>query len=169
MTTELPAQERKDEIFAGNNWILPTDMNIVPKAEGEFGRRLIDAGWAEEEADWLRVAFREALINAIVHGNLRINDKLETQDWFESANAVLNAQPTGKKVFVTMDVAPDKAKVVVRDEGDGFDHANVTDPTQGPAILESSGRGILFMRNFFDSVTYNDVGNEVTMIKVKGS
>src|SRR3989339_393891 len=167
VTTELPGQEQKDGALVGNKWILPTDMNIVSRAEEEFGKRLVATGWTNDEINWLRVAFREALINAIVHGNLSIKDKLETQDWAEAADAVLNAQPTGKKVFVKLDISPYRIEVVVRDEGKGFDYTKVADPTEGTAVLESSGRGMLFMKTFFDSITYNGVGNEVTMVKIK--
>ena len=59
----------------------------------------------------------------------------------------------------------EEAVFVVQDEGPGFDPSSLPDPTE-PANLERvSGRGVLLMRTFMDEVSYNQVGNEVTLVK----
>jgi len=55
--------------------------------------------------------------------------------------------------------------IVVRDDGPGFDPAEVPDPTVPEMLERASGRGMLLMRTFMDEVRYNKAGNEVTMIK----
>jgi anti-sigma regulatory factor (Ser/Thr protein kinase) len=56
-------------------------------------------------------------------------------------------------------------RVVVRDEGKGFDTSIVPTP-ENPDVLESEGgRGLVLMRSFVDELQFNEVGNEVTLIK----
>jgi anti-sigma regulatory factor (Ser/Thr protein kinase) len=57
------------------------------------------------------------------------------------------------------------AKFIVRDEGPGFDPHGLPDPTDPANLEKASGRGLLLMRTFMDSVSFNDLGNEVTMVK----
>ena len=54
---------------------------------------------------------------------------------------------------------------MVRDEGNGFDPTILPDPTDPANLEKSSGRGILLMRTFMDEVVFNEVGNEVQMLK----
>ncbi len=54
---------------------------------------------------------------------------------------------------------------VIRDGGPGFDITQVPDPTDPENMLRPSGRGLLLMRAFMDEFHFNNVGNEVTMIK----
>ncbi len=61
--------------------------------------------------------------------------------------------------------------VVVEDEGEGFNPAAVPDPLAEENLLRASGRGIFFMKNFMDEVTYHFVpkrGTRVTMMKRVG-
>jgi len=58
-----------------------------------------------------------------------------------------------------------QAVFVVRDEGHGFDFGSLPDPTEPENIELASGRGVLLMRSFMDEVMFNEIGNEVTMVK----
>jgi anti-sigma regulatory factor (Ser/Thr protein kinase) len=61
------------------------------------------------------------------------------------------------------------ARFVIRDEGPGFDPHKVPDPTDPENLERESGRGLLLMRSFMDSVAYNPTGNEVTLVKFPDS
>ena len=54
---------------------------------------------------------------------------------------------------------------VVRDEGHGFDVGNLSDTTEPENIDLVNGRGVLLMRSFMDEVMFNELGNDVTMVK----
>ena len=56
---------------------------------------------------------------------------------------------------------------MVRDEGPGFDVAPIADCDDPTALARRGGRGLVLMRTFLDEVSYNDLGNEVTMVKRK--
>jgi anti-sigma regulatory factor (Ser/Thr protein kinase) len=62
-------------------------------------------------------------------------------------------------------VTPTSGKFVIRDQGPGFDPAQLPDPTDPENLERVSGRGLLLMRTFMDEVTFNKSGNQVTMVK----
>ncbi len=58
-----------------------------------------------------------------------------------------------------------EARFVIRDEGPGFDPAQVSDPTYRSNLDKPYGRGLFLIRAFMDEVLFNDKGNEITLIK----
>jgi serine/threonine-protein kinase RsbW len=106
----------------------------------------------EETTYWVGMALREALSNAIKHGN-----KLNPE----------------KRVQVQMRLHPgDELQIEVEDEGGGFDPAKLGDPTSPENLLRSNGRGIFYMRQFMDSVSFSageQGGTRVELIKRLGT
>jgi serine/threonine-protein kinase RsbW len=105
------------------------------------------AGFETDDALNVGIAVREAVINAIVHGN---------------------KQDRTRKVEVSLHARPHSIRARVRDQGTGFDSAATPDPTVGDNRFRSSGRGILVMRAFVDRVDFKfreGRGMEVTMTK----
>ena len=102
-------------------------------------------GFDEDAQYWIWLATQEALNNAIKHGN-----KMDEN----------------KKVHFSIQVENDNFRIIVKDEGKGFDLSNIPDPTKPENLLKTSGRGIFYMRSFMDHVEYNsENGTTVTMIK----
>lgn len=88
----------------------------------------------DEVTYWVGMAMREALANAIKHGN-----KLNPE----------------KRVYVEITVEPEeRLEIVVEDEGEGFEPDRVADPTVPTNLLRSSGRGVFYMRQFMDDVVF---------------
>ena len=56
-------------------------------------------------------------------------------------------------------------RFVIRDDGEGFDAGRIPDPADPKNLLRPSGRGLLLMRSFMDELHFNDIGNEVKMLK----
>ncbi len=113
------------------------------------------------------LALREAILNAMEHGNLELDSKLRAEDdtkYYRLAQERRGQQPyRDRRVHVVSRETRSHAVFVVRDEGPGFDPATLPDPTN-PANLESvSGRGLLLIRTFMDEVSHNDRGREITM------
>jgi len=120
---------------------LPSTIENVEPVESQFIAALTAAGYDSKNViPDLALAFREALINGMHHGN--------------------NFDP-GKKVRYAVEVTPQKVKFTVEDQGPGFDPAQIPDPTAGEGLLKGSGRGILMMRAY-GQVDYNAKGNAVT-------
>ena len=52
----------------------------------------------------------------------------------------------------------------MRDEGRGFDYHGLPDPCDPENLTKASGRGVLLIRTFMDDVSFNERGNEITMV-----
>jgi len=120
------------------------------------------------------VALREALLNALFHGNLQIGreqmravrEKLLEEKDFSLAKEHQSQSPfQDRRIYVDVKISKDEARIVVRDEGSGFDVAALPTPSDSVAQQQTTGRGVALMRTFMDEVTYNDIGNEVTMVR----
>ena len=104
-------------------------------------------GLDADEALNVGLAVREAVINAMTHGN---------------------GQDPNLKVTVTL--TADEARMVAKvwDQGNGFDPDGTPDPRDGANLLRKSGRGLLLMEAFVDEVKFRRRprgGTEVTMTK----
>ena len=120
------------------------------------------------------VALKEALLNALFHGSLEISkeqmeavqDKLLEADGVSLVEQRRSEPPyRDRRIFVDVKLSPEEARFVIRDQGRGFDAAAVPDPDQPGALEPEGGRGLSLMRAFMDEVSFNDAGNEVTMVK----
>lgn len=129
-----------------------------------------------DSTDRIRVglAIEHALLNALYRGNLEISAEqmLSTRELFQgsSADALvqqrLQQAPYGERtILLDVVMSSDEARISIRDEGPGFDVTKL--PGRGdPDVLESKGgRGLLLIQTFMDEVTFNAVGNEITMLK----
>lgn len=126
----------------------------------------------------LGMALKEALLNALCHGNLELapEDARQVRDeWLpgEEPPAVRDrlAQPeiAARRLRVAVGIDARRAQIVVRDEGPGFVTTNLPCKGELGALDAGSGRGIVLMRAFMDDVTYNEAGNEVTLVKRRAS
>ncbi|HAY80226.1 MAG TPA: hypothetical protein DCY79_10515 [Planctomycetaceae bacterium] len=113
-------------------------------------------------------ALLEALTNAIDHGNLELDSKLrdERDTYVNLGKERAQVEPyRSRRVYVDTRMTQQEVTFTVRDEGPGFDTTQIPDPTDPENLLKPSGRGIMLIRSFMDEVQFNDVGNEITMIK----
>jgi anti-sigma regulatory factor (Ser/Thr protein kinase) len=58
-----------------------------------------------------------------------------------------------------------EAHFVIRDQGPGFNPKSLPPAGQPGSLDPDAGRGLVLMRAFMDEVSFNQRGNEVTMIK----
>jgi serine/threonine-protein kinase RsbW len=108
-------------------------------------------GLDEDAQHWVGVAIRESVINAIKHGNRHDATKRVIVEFSTAQHANLL-----------------ELRIVVRDQGEGFDPSRVADPLAEENLLKSSGRGIFLIRNFMDDVQLGrspDGGMEIRMTK----
>jgi serine/threonine-protein kinase RsbW len=61
-------------------------------------------------------------------------------------------------------MGPGTLQATIRDEGLGFDPTAIPDPTRPENLSRPCGRGLFLMRQLLDEVSYNDLGNEVTLV-----
>ena len=120
------------------------NVELVQVVVEEALRRLdVDS----DDAHWIGIAVREAVANAVKHGN---------------------RQDPSKKVELDFGVEGRDLVIRVLDQGGGFDPERVASPLAPENVLKPSGRGIFYMRNFMDEIEYSfgpDGGTVVTMRK----
>ena len=93
-----------------------------------------NAGVDEDGSHWIGMAVREAVANAIKHGN-----KLDVR----------------KKVNATFHLRGVELEITISDEGEGFDPEQVSDPLNPQNLMKTSGRGIFYMKTFMDQIQYS--------------
>ena len=126
--------------------ILDSTLESIDCAESaalEVARR---GGIRETTLEHIGLAVHEVVTNAIVHGNRS------------------NIQ---KKVVVTISRTPDELRILISDQGNGFDPDSLLDLSP-EGLLEGCGRGIYLARTFMDEfcVQPEDAGGAtVTMVK----
>lgn len=132
-------------------------------------------------------ALQQAASNAIHRGNL----ELKYAQWHQARNADADNEVYGtagnasdniasdniaqqrmtqapykdRKVHFDARLMRDLIRVVIRDEGPGFDTASLSSEDDPHALDADRGRGLTMIRKFMDKVTFNEAGNEIVMIK----
>ncbi len=112
---------------------LPSRIEAVNEAAASVARLLQDLGTTDDVSFAVDIAIREAVTNAVLHGNKLDETKL---------------------VEIQVKVSSEAVELLVHDEGKGFKPEEVPDPTAAENILKSSGRGIFLIRNFMDEVNW---------------
>jgi serine/threonine-protein kinase RsbW len=126
---------------------LPSRIETVAAAAAavaEFAGRF---GVSDDALFGIDMAVREAVTNAVLHGN---------------------RQDENKTVDLVLKSSPDAVEISVHDQGPGFNPEDVPDPTATENLLKTSGRGIFFMRTFMDEVYWlirPEGGTTVRMLK----
>ena len=131
----------EDSVFL--HMVIPSDSKFLDAVVEEITRAIEGTTfWGDVEG--ISLAAREALANAIIHGN--------------------DSDPA-KPVFISVAVNEScDLLITIRDSGGGFDPSRVPDPTVGDSFLASHGRGIFFMQKLMDRVDFRfSQGTEVIM------
>jgi serine/threonine-protein kinase RsbW len=92
----------------------------------------------------IMVSVTEAVNNAIVHGN--------NQDKMKNVTLSLQLMDEEKQL-----------KFVITDEGPGFNHETLPDPTLPENLEKIGGRGIFLMKNLCDKVEFFNEGKTVEL------
>lgn len=139
------------------SWLLKTTGTSLPE-----NRRL-----------HVRGALQELLLNAVEHGNLEIRyqDKRRAiaEDRFEQLVAQRLAQPAFSQRNVSIQVLYERGAHSLRfriaDEGRGFQwRTYLRRGADACSSEDANGRGIFLVHSFFPDMTYNETGNEVTLL-----
>jgi serine/threonine-protein kinase RsbW len=141
------AQDHRDPRMA-LEYSLPSEVKVISPFVDKLMPLLRNCGCVPEDDSNVEVALREALANAIIHGN---------------------HENRRKRVHVACRCEPDEVLIAVKDEGKGFDVNNVPDPTAPENIESLHGRGIHVMKALMDEVRFEEGGAVVHMRKSIGA
>ena len=90
----------------------------------------------------IMIAVVESVNNAIVHGN---------------------ALDKTKNVILTAILSSEQVRFTIEDQGPGFNHDNLPDPTAPENIENPGGRGIFLMKHLADEVSFSQEGRKVEL------
>jgi serine/threonine-protein kinase RsbW len=123
---------------------LPSEVEAISPLVDQLMLWIRKCNCVPERETEVEIALREALANAVIHGNHE------------------NPQ---KYVHIRCCCKRDEVSVAVKDEGRGFDINKVADPTAPENMGSIHGRGILLMKAFMDDVRFEEGGAVVRMRK----
>jgi serine/threonine-protein kinase RsbW len=92
----------------------------------------VAGGLDSDEAAFVGVALREAVVNAFRHGH----------------------SPDGAPCLIGLHLTTDSLVINVRDRGPGFDPAAVPDPCAPQNLARGGGRGLFYMKCFTDHLSF---------------
>ncbi len=151
------------------SFVLGNDLALLPHLVNHLRDNLIGMKLCNDnEALRVGVALREALTNAILHGNLELATPTEQGlEEFEHLVAERSQQPPyrDRHVHVTARETRQEAVYVIRDEGPGYDTSKLPAPGDPTTFEKFGDRGLTLIRAFMDEVRFNAAGNEITLVK----
>ncbi len=121
---------------------IPSEIGNLRLVEKAIDDLSLELDLSDEVYGNVLVATMEATNNAIIHGN--------------------NSDPN-KKVSIKIRLEEKELKVHIEDQGKGFDHKNVPDPTAPENLEKINGRGIFLMERLSDEILYLDQGRIVEL------
>ncbi len=124
--------------------VIPSDLRETGQAKEAVLAELAHNEYGEQAVFGMNLALEEALTNAVKHGNR--NDP-------------------SKSITVRFAVSPDKAVVIVRDQGVGFAPEQIPDCTCAERLPLPNGRGVMLIKAYMDEVCYRDNGREIYFMK----
>lgn len=137
MSSSVPSIEVK--------YLLPSRIEEISPVVDDLILRIAARRPADGSEIDIEIALREALTNAVVHGNHGDPDR---------------------HVDIRCRCGADGAvDITIRDQGEGFDCRALPDPTAGQNRMSGHGRGVYLMRALMDEVRYEDLGRVVYMRK----
>jgi len=163
----IPFFDSEQQNFYISNYIMAAE-DVTQRVTRNL-KKFVDI----KQVHLIRIALRELVINAIEHGNLNVSFEEKTEaimnDSYFALIAARRQDPRYRDRTVQIEYSLNPVKVVYRitDEGDGFDH-NATLQNHSRDVNEqllAHGRGISLARTIFDSITFNEKGNQVTLLK----
>ncbi len=126
---------------------LPSEVTAISPFVDKLMLLLRTCSCVPEGVSDIEIASREAMANAIIHGN---------------------HEDHRKHVHITCRSEPDEVSIAVKDEGKGFDTDNIPDPTALQNIGSIHGRGIHVMKALMDEVRFEEGGAVIYMRKSAG-
>lgn len=125
---------------------LPSTLDYITGAAAHLTETLVRFGIITVEELNIKIAIVEALTNAMEHGNGFDMNKL---------------------VKVEAKFLENKAEIKITDQGRGFNHQKLPNPTAPENLYKPRGRGIYMMHRLMDEIHFNRRGNSVRLVKYR--
>jgi anti-sigma regulatory factor (Ser/Thr protein kinase) len=154
-------------------FLLPADINLGSVVSFVATAHLVKMQVCNRAtADNVSLALREAITNAMFHGNLEISSDIRETEGIKAFNEMIEKRKAEEKyaarrVRFSYEITREYAEYIIEDEGSGFDHKKLPDPREPENFFNKSGRGILIIQLHMDEVEWNETGNRIRMKKYR--
>lgn len=153
-----------------------SDELDIPSMVMHLTDRMVPLGFAEpRNLDVIAMAYHEALVNALEHGNLDMDSSLKGDfitghDAYAALLQSRLADPAfaSRRIEVHVDTTPERYEVSIADDGPGFDTSRSNQISQD-TISKQCGRGLAMIRMVMDEVAHNEKGNQIRLMIRKKS
>ena len=129
-----------------SSFSIPSDTSRSAEIQDEIIAKLTERNFSDRDLFAVRLALEEGIVNAIKHGNDYSADK---------------------QVHISYRISADVFSIRIEDEGDGFSPEDVPDPTLDENLDRPSGRGVMLMKSFMNTVEYKNNGTVLVLEKVR--
>lgn len=151
-----------------------SDELDIPSLILHLTDRLVPLGFAQPaNLDVIAMAYHEALVNALEHGNLELQSTLKGDLFAEEdpytalrRERIRDEKYASRLVDVRTRVEGNRYEVEIQDQGNGFDVRKL-DPRSASDLVRTCGRGLPLIQTVLDEVRFNDKGNQVRMVLIK--
>lgn len=153
-----------------------SDELDIPSMVMHLTDRMVPLGFAQpSNLDVIAMAYHEALVNALEHGNLDMDSSLKGdfitgQDTYAALMHSRLEDPAfaSRRVDVRVSITPECYEVIITDDGPGFDITNITLISED-TLTKQCGRGLAMIRMVMDEVIHNQQGNQIRLVIRKKS
>lgn len=120
--------------------VISSDLENLGKVRIFLEKVFAESNFDFSHFNYVYLGLSEALTNSIIHGNKN--------------------NPC-KQVRIVVNCTHNEIFIEIADEGEGFFHELIKDPTSLENIRNENGRGIFLMRHYAEQVDYFDGGRTV--------
>ena len=153
-----------------------SDELDIPSMVMHLTDRMVPLGFARSSnLDVIAMAYHEALVTALEHGNLDMDSSLKGdvllgQDTYAALLHSRLEDPAfaSRRVNVLVSTTPERYEVTITDDGPGFDIKQITQISED-TLTKQCGRGLAMIRMVMDEVAHNEKGNEIRLVIKKKS
>ncbi|MEE9443127.1 MAG: ATP-binding protein [candidate division Zixibacteria bacterium] len=127
--------------------IIPSSTDYLAKVDRHLEEKFTQAGIDPSIITDIAISVSELVNNAIMHGN---------------------GSDISKTVEVKFSITSNELRVIITDQGEGFDIETVDNPVDDENLLKEIGRGIFIVKNFVDDLIVSQAqtgGTQVEIVK----
>ena len=152
---------------------IPVDLTICNAVSYMLTKNLTSMGFCNRTtSENIALALREAIENAMFHGNLEISsdvvEEMGIRGFYKEVEERKKVEKyKNRNVTVYHELTDDYIEYIIEDEGPGFDYNSLPDPRDPENFFKYSGRGLLIIRIHMQEVDWNDKGNIIRLRKYR--
>jgi len=154
------------------HFLFRSDELNVPSLVRHLTDRLVPMGFASlSNLDVIAMAFHEALVNSLEHGNLELESHLKADLFAKEDPYILlrnqrMADPefAGRLIEVRLAMDTERFELEISDEGRGFDASRMLPMSGDSDMAPHCGRGLPLIMLVMDEVHFNDKGNQIRLV-----